>query len=164
MTAETLDLVLLGVLLVSALVGLLRGLVFEVLSLAGWVAAYIAAQALNPLVAPMLPIGAPGSALNLGIAFALVFVLALIACSLAARLVSALIRATPLSGLDRLLGALFGLLRGAVLLLAVATLVLLSPAKASPAWQQSQLAQVLAAALRELKPLLPDDLARHLPA
>lgn len=164
MTAQTLDLVLLGVLIVSALVGVLRGLVFEVLSLAGWVAAYVAAQALNPLVAPMLPVGAPDSALNLGVAFALVFVLALIIWGLAARLVSALIRATPLSGLDRLLGALFGIMRGAVLLLAVATLVLMSPAKKSPAWQQSQLAQALGAALRELRPLLPDDLARHLPA
>jgi membrane protein required for colicin V production len=164
MTAQTLDLVLLGVLLLSAIVGIWRGLTFEVLSLIGWVVAYIAAQALNPVVVPMLPIGTPGSALNHGAAFAITFILVLVIWSLLARLVRALIHATPLSGLDRFLGALFGVLRGAVLLLAVATLILLTPMKNSSSWQQSQLAQALTIALRGLKPLLPADLAQHLPA
>ena len=163
MTASVLDLALLGVLLVSALAGLWRGLVFEVLSLLGWVAAYVAAQVLDPVVAPLLPIGVPGSALNHGAAFAITFVLALVVWGLLARSIRTLLRATPLSGLDRLLGALFGLLRGAVLLLAIATLVLLTPLKNSPLWQQSQLAQALTVALRGLKPLLPPDLAQHLP-
>ena len=39
---------LLGVLLLSVLVGLVRGLVFEVLSLLGWVVAYFAAQWFAP--------------------------------------------------------------------------------------------------------------------
>jgi membrane protein required for colicin V production len=161
---STLDLILLGVLLLSALVGVWRGLTFEVLSLAGWVAAYIAAQVLNPWVAAQLPVGAPGSAINHGAAFALTFIAVLIVWALLARLVRALVHATPLSGLDRLFGAAFGVLRGLVLLLAVATLVLLTPAKTSPTWQQSQIAQALGMALRHLKPLLPDDLAQHLPA
>jgi membrane protein required for colicin V production len=161
---STLDLILLGVLLLSAVFGIWRGLTFELLSLAGWVAAFIAAQALNPVVAPALPVGAPGSALNHGAAFAVTFLLALFAWGLLARLVRALVHATPLSGLDRMLGSLFGLLRGALLLLALATLVLLTPMKNSSTWQQSQLAHALTAALRNLTPLLPADLSQHLPA
>lgn len=164
MTATTLDLVLLGVLLLSALIGLWRGLTFEVLALLGWVAAYVAAQALGARLAPSLPIGAAGSAINVGAAFALVFVVVLVVWGLAARLVRALVHATPLSGLDRLLGSMFGVLRGGVVLLALVTLVLLTPLKNSGSWQQSQLAQALGVALRQLKPLLPDDLAQHLPA
>ena len=158
------DWALLAALLLSVAVGLFRGLVFEVLSLVGWVAAYIAAHLFAPAVAPMLPIGAAGGGLNQGVAFALVFVLALIVWALLSRLLRMAIHATPLQLIDRLLGAVFGLLRGAVLLLAVATIVAMTPAVRSPAWQHSLGAAWLAAALQGLKPLLPADIAQHLPA
>lgn len=153
------DAALLAVLAVSVLVGLWRGLVFEVLSILGWVAAYFAAQWLSPMLAPHLPVGAPGSAINQGAAFALCFFGALLLWSLLARLVSLLVKATPLSAIDRLLGAAFGLLRGAVILLVLATVVGLTPWRSSPAWQASQGAVWLEAALHGLKPVLPPDLA-----
>ena len=83
--------------------------------------------------------------------------------SLAGRLVRMLVHATPLSVPDRALGAGFGLLRGAVLLLAVATVVALTPAATSPAWRASEGALWLNHALRNLKPALPDAVARRLP-
>ena len=158
------DWALAAVLALSILVGLWRGLVFEVLSLLGWVAAYIAAQAFASMLAPMLPIGSPGSGLNQGAAFALVFVLALLAWALASRLLRLVIHATPLQVVDRVLGGGFGLLRGAVLLLAVATVVSLTPAARSPAWQDSQGAAWLAGLLQGLKPVLPDSIGQYLPA
>jgi membrane protein required for colicin V production len=157
------DWALAAVLAVSIAVGLWRGLVFEVLSLLGWVAAYVAAQAFASSAAPMLPIGAPGSGLNQGAAFALVFMFALLAWALASRLLRLVIHATPLQLVDRVLGGGFGLLRGAVLLLAVATVVSLTPIARSPAWQQSQGAVWLGALLHGLKPVLPESLAQHLP-
>jgi membrane protein required for colicin V production len=157
------DWILLAVLAVSVVVGLWRGLVFEVLSLVGWVVAFIAAQALAPAVAAYVPVGVSGSALNHGIAFLVTFVVALVVWALASRLVRLLIHATPLQPVDRMLGGVFGLARGAVLLLAVATVVMLSPAQRSAAWQQSRGAVWLASALQGLKPLLPDTIARQLP-
>ncbi len=157
------DWTLLAVLALSVVIGLWRGLVFEVLSLAGWVVAFIAAQALAPLAAAYVPVGVPGSALNHAIAFLATFVLALVVWALASRLVRLLIHATPLQPVDRVLGGVFGLARGAVLLLAVATVVMLSPAQRSTAWQQSRGAVWLATALQGLKPLLPDAIARQLP-
>jgi len=156
------DATMLGVLLVSVIGGVLRGFVFELLSLAGWLAAWFAAQWLAPVAAPYLPIGAPGSALNLGAAFAIVFVVALIAWAIAARLIRLLLHATPLSIPDRGLGALFGLLRGVVLLLAVAAVVGLTPAGKSSAWQQSRGAGMLSALLDGLMPLLPPQVASQL--
>ncbi len=158
------DWVLLAVLVLSAAVGLWRGLVFEVLSLLGWVAAYIAAQALSSTVAPLLPVGVPDGPLNQGAAFALVFVLSLVIWTLLSRLLRLIVHATPLQLIDRVLGGGFGLLRGVVLLLAVATVVALTPAARSPHWQASQGAGLLAGLLQALKPLLPDSVARHLPA
>ncbi|MDP1902383.1 MAG: CvpA family protein [Rubrivivax sp.] len=158
------DWALLALLSASVLIGLVRGLVFECLSLAGWVAAWFAAQWAAPQVAPHLPLGGVGSALNLGAAFALCFVAALVIWGLLARLVRMLIRATPLSLPDRLLGAAFGALRGAVLLLALATVVTLTPAAQSTPWRQSQGAKWLAQALHGLKPLLPEMAVSRLPA
>jgi membrane protein required for colicin V production len=157
------DWALLAVLVASVVVGLWRGLVFEVLSLAGWVVAFIAAQAFAPGVAAVLPIGVPGSALNHGDAFALTFLLALIVWALGSRLLRLIIHATPLQPVDRMLGGVFGLARGAVLLLAVATVVMLSPAQRSSAWQQSRGAAWLATALQGLKPVLPEALGQRLP-
>ena len=156
------DWALLAVLLLSVAVGLWRGLVFELLSLLGWVAAYVAAQAFAPTLAPMLPIGASGGALNQAAAFALAFIAALIVWMLASRVLRLLIHATPLQAVDRVLGGGFGAMRGAVLLLAVATVVSLTPAARSAAWQHSQGAAWLGVALQGLKPVLPEALAQHL--
>ncbi len=149
------DWTLLAVLAASVVVGLVRGLVFECLSLAGWVVAWFAAQWAAPQLAPQLPVGAPGSAPNLAAAFALCFAGALVAWGLLARLVRLLVRATPLSLPDRLLGAGFGALRGGVLLLALASVVTLTPAAQSGPWRGSQGARWLEAALQGLRPLLP---------
>jgi len=158
------DWTLLAVLGVSVLVGLWRGLVFELMSLLGWVVAYVVAQLYAVTVAAHLPIGAPGSALNAGAGFALTFFGTLIGWSLLARLVRLLIHATPLTLVDRSLGAAFGLARGGVLLLALTTVIAFTPAARSQLWQDSHGAAWLRSALQNIKPVLPADVARHLPA
>jgi membrane protein required for colicin V production len=156
------DAALIAVLAISVIVGAIRGFVFELLSLVGWVAAWFAAQWFSPQVAPYIPVGTNGSALNLAVAFAAVFIAALIVWAIAARLIRLVLHATPLSIVDRGLGVVFGLLRGVVLLLAVAVAVSLTPATKSMAWQQSRGAGVLAALLEGLMPLLPPQVAGHL--
>ncbi len=158
------DWALAAVLALSVAVGLWRGLVFELMSLLGWLAAYVAAQAFSPQVAAWVPIGTPGTALHQGAAFALTFLGALIVWMLLARLLRLLIQASPLTLIDRTLGAGFGLLRGALLLLALATVLAFTPAVRSPDWQASHGAAWLGVALQGLKPVLPEAVARHLPA
>jgi len=150
------DLALLAVLMASVVVGLVRGFIFELMSLAGWVVAWFAAQWAAPQLAPVLPIGAAGSPLKLGAAFALCFLGALIVWGLLTRLLRLLLHATPLSLVDRGLGAGFGLLRGGVLLLAMATVMALTPAAQSQPWRHSQGARWLGLSLKALKPLLPE--------
>ena len=157
------DWTLIAVLALSVLLGLARGFVFEALLLGGWVAAYFAATWFAPQVGTWLPVGAPGSALNHAAAFALCFLAAILVWAVAARLIRLLIHATPLSVADRLLGAVFGLLRGGLLLLAVATVVAYTPAAQSTPWQASQGARWLDQARVWLKPLLPPEAAHWLP-
>ena len=96
-------------------------------------------------------------------AFVVAFIGVLVAWSLLARLIRMGLHATPLTLIDRLLGAGFGLLRGAVLLLVVATAVAFTPALRSQPWHDSHAAGWLNLALLVLKPHLPTEVARHLP-
>jgi membrane protein required for colicin V production len=158
------DVALLAAVLVSILVGVWRGLVFEVLSLAGWVAAFVAAQLWGEEVAAWLPVGTAGGALNHGVGIAATFLGAVILWGIASRLVRMLVRATPLSGVDRVLGSVFGLGRAAVLGLLVATVVLMTPAARSADWQRSYAGPWLTHCIMGMKPMLPADVAKHLPS
>ncbi len=148
------DIAMLGVIGLSAIVGAVRGFTFEVLSLLGWVAAWFAGLWLGPWLAPHLPVGDPGSALNRVASFACAFLFVLVLWGLGARAVSALVGKTLLRPLDRLLGALFGVARGLLVLLVLAMVVSYTPATTSAAWRESYGAAWLTAAVRELVPLV----------
>ncbi len=148
------DLAMLGVIALSALVGAVRGLTFEVLSLLGWVVAWFAGLWLGPSIAAHLPIGAPGSPLNSIAAFACAFLLVLVLWGLGTRAVSALVGKSLLRPLDRLLGAVFGLARGVLVLLALATIIAYTPATTSPVWRESHGAAWLNSILHQLLPSL----------
>lgn len=151
-----LDWSMLAVLALSVLVGVWRGFVFELMSLAGWLVAWFGAQWAAPQLLPWLPVAAADSPLRLAAAFLLCFVGLLLGWALLARLLRMLLHATPLSLPDRLLGAGFGALRGLVLLLALASVIALTPAAQSTGWRLSQGARWLELGLQALKPLLPD--------
>jgi membrane protein required for colicin V production len=146
------DIAMIAVVAVSALVGAVRGLTFELLSLAGWLVAWFSGLWLGPLLAPHLPIGAAGSPLNVVASFACAFIGALIVWGLMARAVSAVVKRTLLSPVDRLLGAVFGLVRAAVGLLAVVAVLAFTPAASTSAWRDSLGVAGLNAVLHELMP------------
>ena len=64
---------------------------------------------------------------------------------------------------DRVLGGVFGLLRAVVLAMALATVVMLTPAAQSPVWQASVAVPWIVVAVRGVRPLLPSELSRWLP-
>lgn len=158
------DWAFLAVVGVSIVVGVLRGLLFEVMSVLGWVVAYVAAHAFGPWASAWLPVGSPGSWLDAAAGFVAVFLAVLVVWSLLAWVIRRLIQASPLSPLDRLFGALFGLLRGLLVALVVATGVNLTPLAQSASWQASHGAAGMDVLLSELKPWLPPEVVRHLPA
>ena len=149
------DAALLGAIVLSALIGLFRGLTFELLSLAGWFAAWFAGLWLGPVLAEHLPIGEPGSTLNSVAAFACAFVLVLLLWGLAARGIARFVRATPLKPLDRLLGACFGVARGVLVLLALTVMLTYTPLGRASAWQESHGAAWLEELLREVLAVVP---------
>ncbi|MEO7116957.1 MAG: CvpA family protein [Caldimonas sp.] len=146
------DVGMMVVVAVSALAGAVRGLTFELLSLAGWVAAWCAGLWLGPSLAPYLPIGPAGSPLNVVASFACAFLVVLILWGLMARMVSAAVKRTLLSPADRLLGAAFGVARGVAALLAIVVVLAYTPVVTTSAWHESVGVGWLNAVLRELVP------------
>jgi membrane protein required for colicin V production len=138
------DYVVLGIVAISALIGLVRGFVREVLSLAIWAIAVMLAIGFAENVAAMLPKRVVGEPLRFITAFAVVFVGALIVGAILQWLVSQLVEKTGLSGSDRLLGLLFGGLRGAVVCI-VAVIALRPFAAEQPWWHTSRTIPVLSA-------------------
>lgn len=158
----TVDWVFLAVLVFSMLLGAWRGLVYEVLSVLGWAVSFYAAQYFAPMVAGWLPLQSSSETVRYAAAFVLVFVAAVFAAGLLAFLLKKLIEAIGLRPVDRSMGAAFGLVRGAILLLAAAVVIKMTALEKSAWWQESKGAPVLNATLKGLKPVLPEKFANYL--
>ncbi|MEX1167353.1 MAG: CvpA family protein [Hydrogenophaga sp.] len=157
------DWALLAVLLLSILLGVWRGLVFEVLSVAGWVIAFFAAQAYAGTVGEWLPMDQFAPALRSAAGFALVFVATAFACGSVAWLIKKMVASVGLRPVDRVLGGGFGVARGALILLALTVVVSMTPLRTNPVWQASPVAAVLAQGLGAIKPVLPASMGQYLP-
>ena len=158
-----LDWVFVAVLSVSFLVGAWRGLVYEVLSVISWIAAFIVAQWLAPQAADWLPMRGSAEPIRYAAGFVVVFIAVVVAGALLAWVTGKLVEAVGLRPVDRLLGGAFGLLRGAVLLMALAVVVNMTPFKRGQWWAESRGAGMSVAALKGLKPVLPERFAQYLP-
>nr|MDP2190569.1 CvpA family protein [Rhodoferax sp.] len=158
-----LDWIFLGVLLASLALGAWRGLIYEVLSVLNWIAAFILAQWFAPDLAHKLPMAGSGEAVRYAAAFVLVFVACVFVGGLLAVLVKKLFAAVGLQPVDRALGAAFGLVRGVVLLLAATVVIGMTPLKSDEWWQESVGAGIALAALKGLKPVLPEEFGKYLP-
>ncbi|HWI80266.1 MAG TPA: CvpA family protein [Ramlibacter sp.] len=158
-----LDWVMLAVLAASFLLGAWRGLVYEVLSVISWIAAFVLAQWFGPRVAGLLPMGGAGQAMRYASGFVLVFIGVVFAGGLLAWLIKKLVQAVGLRPIDRTLGAAFGLLRGAVLLMALAVVINMTPLRRAEWWTASKGAGVSTAGLKALKPVLPERFGQYLP-
>lgn len=113
------DIVILAIVLLSALISLFRGFVREALSLVSWVLAFWFALNFSHQVADLLTDYIKSPTLRLGAAFGGIFVLVLIACAIINALISGVVERTGLSGTDRLLGVVFGMIRGILLVAAL---------------------------------------------
>ncbi|KEJ97943.1 CvpA family protein [Pseudosulfitobacter pseudonitzschiae] len=112
------------VIILSALLAYGRGIVREIMAIAGWIAAAILAFLFAPQVEPLvreIPVVgeflADSCELSVIGAFALVFAVALIVVSLFTPLFSSLVQRSALGGVDQGLGFLFGVARGILLVI-----------------------------------------------
>jgi membrane protein required for colicin V production len=159
----TLDWVFIAVLLISLMLGVWRGLVYELLSVLSWIAAFVLAQWFAPELSQKLPMTGASEVVRYVAGFVLIFVLSVFVGGLLAKLVKRLFSAVGLQPADRALGAAFGLIRGALVLLTATVVISMTPLKTGIWWQQSAGAGVTLAVLKGLKPVLPEEFGKYLP-
>jgi len=128
-----------------------------------WIAAFLAAQWFAPDVAAQLPLTDVAATLRHLIAFVLIFITVAFVAGLINSLIKKLISAVGLRPIDRSLGAIFGLFRGLILLLALAVVVHMTQLRTHTDWQASAGAGMLTNTLQKLKPLLPQQFGAYLP-
>ncbi|HEY0199392.1 MAG TPA: CvpA family protein [Rhodanobacter sp.] len=133
------DGVILGVLALSVLIGLFRGLVAEVLSLVIWVAAFWFTWAFGPVVSAHLEQAIRMPTVRNAVGYGICFVVVLIVGALIRFAMRRLLWSSGLSGIDRLFGMVFGFLRGVLIVAVLVFLVGLTGFTREPWWQQSAL-------------------------
>lgn len=157
------DGVLLAALLLSIVIGFWRGLVYEVLSLAGWVGAFLVAQAYASGLAQWLPLHGWVPAWRTALAFVVLFVGTAFAAGLVAWVIKRMVASVGLRPIDRVLGGAFGLVRGLLILLGATLVVNMTSWRSEAAWQNARVATFMGEGLHTLRPLLPESLVRYLP-
>ena len=157
-----LDYAVIGVLALSTAWGAWRGLVREVISLAGWVLAFLAANAVAGPLGDALPRSMSNPDVRAIVAFVAIFVVTLTLATLAAIALSKALKAAGLRGLDRTLGGLFGVARGLLIAIAFALVAGLTLFPQNPVWKASWSGPMLGRTVEQLKPWLPPALAGRL--
>lgn len=107
------NLVVLGFLGISGLLAFGRGLVREVLGIGAWAGAVATAIVGMPMARGTVSGWLPGPTWVDPVSFVVVFLGTLIVLSVLARMISGLVRGSALGGVNRTLGLVFGLARGA---------------------------------------------------
>lgn len=157
------DYIVLSVVAVSCLIGLLRGFLREVLSLVAYVAAFLAAIWWGPTASLWLDALIDNGLLRTVAAYGAVFILTLLAVGLLNMALGALVDRTGLTPADHGLGAVFGAVRGLVLVLALVALAGYTELPQEPWWQQARTSAALTKGFQQIKLLLPVDVAQLLP-
>lgn len=156
------DLVLLGLVVLSVIVGFWRGFIKEVFALAVWVFAFIVAFHFSGFVAVRLEPWVTVPSAQQGLAFAGIFLVTLIAGGLLTWVVSQLVEKTGLSGTDRVFGAVFGAARALILVLALIIAAGFTPVPQDPWWDESRVIQSLMPLADWATDYLPEQVREYL--
>ncbi len=156
------DMVVLGIIAISMLVGAIRGFVKEAFSLAVWAAAFLVAFQYSGTLALQLENHIELPSARNALAFSGLFLVVLLIGGLLTFLIGKLVEKTGLSGTDRLLGGVFGGIRGLVLVIALMLVAGLTPVPQDPWWKSSRSIQSLLPLAEWSAQFLPDYILEYM--
>ena len=155
------DFIVLGVIIISVIVSLMRGFVKEALSLAGWLVSLWIAMTFSSGMAELFGSSISDPTLRLLAAFVALFVLSLIVGTMINFFASQFVQRAGLTGVDRTIGTVFGFLRGILLVTIIVMLLGLTTLPKEKWWDESFFMFRFEVIATWLKDLLPDDIARY---
>ncbi len=140
----------------SALVGWWRGFMYELFSLIGWIAAYSVARTYSADLLPYVPEAVVAENFRSAAAFAALFIVTMLVAALFAWFLAKLAKFAGLSGMDGKFGAIFGMLRGILVVLALVWLGGLTVLPQKPFWRDAWSSKPLQEAALYAKDYLPE--------
>jgi membrane protein required for colicin V production len=155
------DIAILTIIGISALISLFRGFVREALSLVAWVVAFWIALTFTDQAADLLIETVSIPSVRRVIAFIGLLVVTLIATGIINHLIGKLIDKTGLSGTDRMLGLVFGVIRGVAIVGVLVILAGLTRVPQDPWWKEAVLMQHFEELAVLVIGFLPPDLVKH---
>ncbi|MDH4234933.1 MAG: CvpA family protein [Gallionella sp.] len=153
------DFAVMAILLGSLLLGLWRGFIHEVLSLLGWPLAFILSNMFADGIARLMPVSQ--EMLRLTVVYVLVFITVLIVWSVLVRLLTRLLKAIGSGWADRLLGGLFGVLRGGLVVLVLVWLAGMTAIPEQLFWRDAQMSKTAEDVALLAKTWLPENIAQR---
>ena len=162
MTAELLDLGILVLILLSAIIGLIRGFVKEALSLVTWIAAAGLAFLYEAKLADQLPFVVQSEVVRRVITFAVIFFVVLVLGAIINHLISTAVSSIGLGGLDHILGGALGVLRGGLIITLLVLLMGLTPFPKQAWWKDSIFMPWFENSALLVKQMIPQDISNYL--
>lgn len=137
------DIVLLAIIIVSTVIGLIRGFIREMLSLLAWVIAFWVAITFSKGLSSSLGFFSDSDMVRMVAAFILLFLSTLVIAAVVNFLVAKLLSKAGMGGTDKVIGMVFGLARGVAVVGAGMVVGLVAGLDAEPWWGQSGVIEVL---------------------
>lgn len=158
------DYVVLAIVLLSVLLGMLRGMVKEVLSLVNWVIAFWLANRYGFVVAEnlggLIETESLNDSMRMLLGCSITFLAAMLTGGIVTSLLGKVVTAAGLGFSDRTLGAIFGLGRGLFIVFVVVIGAGFTALPQQPFWRDAVLAPFVEDAVRNVKPYLPQHVAK----
>ncbi len=156
------DIALISVIALSTLFAFVRGVVRELIAIATWIVGFVVAIKYAGTISGLFSRLDATPAAKHVLAFALILIVVMIAGALAAWMMSKVVRAVGLGMADRLLGAIFGVARGVLIVVGFALIAGVTTLPKHEWWQNATLGPTLSEFALSLKPYLPRAWAERL--
>ncbi len=157
MDVNYIDIAIVVIILITALIGFMRGFVWMAIFLATWSAAILFAIKFKDQLASALPIKLSSEVAQIGLAALLIFIGVLIAGAIVNYLFSKAVSAIGLGTFDRILGTGLGVALGALAITLVVMLLSLTEFPNQATWKESKFIPKFQEATTWIKTLIPED-------
>jgi membrane protein required for colicin V production len=154
------DYIILAILVLSAIMGLVRGLLREAIAVITWFLAFVLAWTFASSLEPMLGGVLVGSPMRIWVARVIIFVFVLLLGGAIATIVGHYVRVSMFAGMDKFLGFVFGIVRGIVIVGALTIAIQAMRMDEDPRWKRSRLLPFATGVAEALRSVVGEKLER----
>jgi len=154
------DYIILAIIVISAVMGLVRGLLREAIAVITWFLAIVLAWIFAPSIESLLGGVLVGSPMRIWVARTIIFVGVLLLGGAVSVILGHYVRVSMFAGMDKFLGFVFGIIRGIVIVGAFTIAVQAMRMDEDPRWKNSRLMPYASGVADALRGIVGEQLER----